>query len=484
MYLQEAIDAAETLLDRWHGDPVLFAHEGLGIERLWPRQEEILRAVATYEKVAVKSGQKTSKTHSECIIAVWWSLTRPGSQVIVLAPSQNHLETVFWRQLAALRNATYDRDRSTAVMPLGGDFHVSPAAGWKFPNGSIIKGYVTNDPEKLRGVSGFSNLWILDEGTAIGDDIFASVDGNLAGNTIGGCLAISNPVHTRGWFYRCFADGSPWHQITISSIEASEVDPPISGLATKKFIAEKRTEWGEDSAEWAAKILGTFPPAESEQSSVIKRPTVDSATLRWTETPPDPHAPLVVGVDTAWEGGDLTVVILRRGKWTSTPYTFSKLRTNQATEKIVDVIRQHLRPHEKAAVHIDGTSWGVGIHDNLRDYHGDICTVTNLMAASSSPDPRCALLRDALWINLREWLRHDPEHNVIGGTISPVDPLLGDDLVTPRLGTNDKLKIRVEGKKEMKKRIGRSTDRADALALAVWEQRHSGIPTFGEWGTR
>lgn len=480
MYIDAAIDAARTLIERW-ADPVLFAYEALGIDRLWPRQEELLRAVAAHERVAVKSGQKTSKTHSECILSIHHALTHPGSQVVVLAPSQHHLDTVFWRELTKLRAATYDRretnadgtPRRRALLPLGGDFHVSPAAGWRFPNGSVITGFVTNDPERLRGVSGPDNLYVIDEATAVSDDIYASVDGNLAGG--GKVLAISNPVHTRGWFYRCFADGSPWHTLTISSIEASEVSPPIPGLATAKFIAEKRTEWGEDSPEWFAKVLGAFPPAESEERSVIQRAAIDDALGRWTPEPPDPRAPLVIGVDPAHEGKDKTAIIWRRGNWTSTPIVLEGCDTKIVTRRIVDLIHEVARQDERATVHIDGSSVGAGVRDNLKHDHADICSVVNLMAAESSPDKRCERLRDALWIHLREQM---PKI-----AISPEDGVLADDLVTPRLGLHPStLRYKVEAKRDMKKRIGRSTDRADALALVVWSPR-SAVPSFTSWGS-
>jgi hypothetical protein len=69
-------------------------------------------------------------------------------------------------------------------------------------------------------------------------------------------------------------------------------------------------------------------------------------------------------------------------------------------------------------------------------------------------------MRDALWMNLRKWLDTGAIHS---------DVALADDITAPQLGYDPKLKYKVEDKLSMRKRIGRSTDRADALALSVYQ---------------
>ncbi len=453
---------ARQALSRWRDDPVAFAFEALGVQRIWSRQEELLRALVDHDKVAVRSGQKTSKTFTLALIAVWWAMTRKRSLVILLAPGQHHLENVLWPELARLRRDSQDRStvdvdgnpRRPAVMPLGGDFSVSPMAGWEFPNGSKVIGFVTGDAQRLRGISGADNLYIVDESSAVSSAIWSSVDGNLAGG--GKVLAVSNPVLSSGWYFNCFAEGSTWHRLAISSIEASEVEPPIRGLATKRFIADKRLEWGESSPEWHAKILGDFPPDDARL--VIPRPLAEAAVRRWTPRPRTDDE-LCVGVDPAHEGRDKTAIVWSRGAWASAPVVLEQFSTNQVTDQVVALIRREARPGERARVCIDGSSVGAGVADNLRERHSDVCTLVNTKAAESSPDETCSRLRDAVWMNLKRWLAT--------GAI-PDDAALLDDVTAPQLGYDAQLKFKVEAKREMRKRLGRSTDRADALALAVW----------------
>lgn len=458
--LVNAEEAARRLFERWQ-DPVLFAHEALGIERIWDRQAEMLRTMAAHQKVSVKAGQKASKSLSLAIFAVWYAMMHRSVQVILLAPSWDHLDKVLWTEITRIREASYDRSpRRTrkAVLPLGGTFHLTPSGGWSFPNGSEIVGAVTNDPGKIRGFSGADNCYICDESSGIADPIFASIDGNLAGG--GKIVAVSNPVTCSGWYAETFPEHNPkttWTTLTISSLEAAAVDPPIKGLATQQFIDEKRIEWGEASPEWHSKVLGNFPPATAD--GVIPRALADAAASRWTTTP-QTDAPLRVGVDVARFGTDKSVIVWSRGLWASTPIVLSGCDVVEVSDAVLEVIGSVAKPGEKALVHIDAVSVGGGVADILRRRH-DVCTVVDVQAAGSSPDPRCSRMRDAVWLSLQKWLQT--------GAI-PRDMALITDLTAPSLGydpANNKFKV--EGKREMRQRIGRSTDRADALALAVYQ---------------
>lgn len=455
-------EIARAALGRWRDDPVAFAREALGVSRIWWRQEELLRALVSHEKVVVRSGQKTSKTFSLAILAVWWALTRRRSLVILLAPSQHHLEHVLWGEIQRLRRESLDRSttdvdgqpRTPPIAPLGGDCSVSAMSGWEFPNGSKIIGFVTSDAQRIRGISGPDNLYILDESTAIPDAVWQSVDGNLAGG--GRVIAVSNPVLNVGWYAAACGELSTWHRLAISSVEASEVSPPIRGLATKTFIESKRQEWGEDSPEWHSKILGDFPPVSTD--GVIPRSLVIEAQKRWTQRPLTGDQ-LTIGVDPASKGRDSTAIIWSRGTWASEPVVLDGADTYAIVSKVVELIERERRPGERPHVNVDGVNSGVGVYDRLRHEHAGLCTVANLESSQGSPNPSCSRMRDALWINLREWLQT--------GAI-PHDVALADDVTAPSLGYDLKLKFKVEDKFSLRKRIGRSTDRADALALAVF----------------
>jgi hypothetical protein len=104
-------------------------------------------------------------------------------------------------------------------------------------------------------------------------------------------------------------------------------------------------------------------------------------------------------------------------------------------------------------------SVGGGVADILRR-HPDVCTVVDVQAAGTSPDPKCSRMRDAVWLALRDWLKEGAVYK---------DAALIDDVSAPSLGYDPLNRFKVEDKRSMRRRLGRSTDRADALALAVFQ---------------
>ena len=69
-----------------------------------------------------------------------------------------------------------------------------------------------------------------------------------------------------------------------------------------------------------------------------------------------------------------------------------------------------------------------------------------------------------MWWGLREAL--DPANNT--GLALPDDPILIGDLAAPTWKRTSTGKIQIESKDDIRTRIGRSTDKADALCLALY----------------
>ena len=85
--------------------------------------------------------------------------------------------------------------------------------------------------------------------------------------------------------------------------------------------------------------------------------------------------------------------------------------------------------------------------------------------------------RAAAWWNLRELL--DPE---LGEDIAlPESPELLGDLTAPRWREAAGGRIQIEGKDEIRKRLGRSTDVGDAVVMAFWEDLEAAAPSMAGW---
>jgi hypothetical protein len=126
-------------------------------------------------------------------------------------------------------------------------------------------------------------------------------------------------------------------------------------------------------------------------------------------------------------------------------------------------------------VRIDGVGIGAGVVQGLRykGYH-----VNNFQAGGKSlikhPVFRFANTRAEGWWRLRQGFdKDDPDHWHL--SIAPALKAnrtfefqrLVRDLITPRYSVDSERTIKVESKKEIRKRIGKSPDYADALMMAV-----------------
>lgn len=194
---------------------------------------------------------------------------------------------------------------------------------------------------------------------------------------------------------------------------------------------------------------------------VIPREWVKAAMQRWTETPPENEAnkPLVIGCDVARGGADQTVNAPRRGSW------FNRLqkhpgRTTPDGQSVISLLATLLANGGSANIDV------IGVGASAYDQRGKLdITGINFAEKSDAMDKSGTLS----FINLRAecyWRFREALDPVSGEKIAlPPDPELEADLCAPRwsMQTNG---IKIESKEDIKKRIGRSPDCADAVVLA------------------
>ncbi len=458
-------DLADRALARWRADPVCFCREVLRV-RLWSRQAEILRAALTHRRIAIRSGHKCGKTTALAALALWWVLTRPRARVIMTAASYRQVESVLWREVRRL----YRRAR----VPLGGDMHESPEAGLQLASGAEIIGFSTKEPERMAGFSGPAMLFLVDEASGVPDAIFEAIEGNRAGGA--SVVMISNPTQTSGVFYEAFtSDRSEWHCVHISSEECAKLAGDEvgedTGLATAAWVDEKRREWGEDDPRFQVRVRGNFP--SQADNAMIAVALVEAAVARWTPAPD--VGPLRVGLDVARFGNDASACVWSRGKWASSPAVWRSLDAVDVAGRCLELVRGVRREGERPSVRVDVTGMGGGVADILR--REPSIELLEIDAAASATAEGYSRMRDQVWGSLREWLK--------GGGAMPKDAKFIGDVVAPLYGFDVRGQLKVESKLEMRKRLGRSTDRADALALAVFEApRSEWKPAIAGWGSR
>jgi hypothetical protein len=170
----------------------------------------------------------------------------------------------------------------------------------------------------------------------------------------------------------------------------------------------------------------------------------------------DPADPVVFGVDVARQGGDSSIILVRQGPIVHEITEYKKLDTME----LADLVACKAADWEPAAIYVDGAGIGIGVYDRLK--HSGVPGVYPLNVANAARKAKFVRLRDELWWDLRDRF----EQNLISLHKCPDHQLIAE-LSAIKFAINDKGKIKVESKLEMRKRNMPSPNRADALMLTM-----------------
>lgn len=479
--------------ERYRNDPVGFTRDVFGINP-WDRQTEILEGVRDHDYFACRAGHKVSKSLSAAALAFWWVETRRNGRCVLTAPSDHQLKNILWPEAHSLHARAVKRG-----VDLGGTLYTDHHSGFKIAEKWGIFGVTTDKAERVAGVSGDWVLIIVDEASGYPEHLFPAIFGNMAGGGSDGRAKValfSQATQTSGTFFDAFhSRKANWKTQHISSTESPNFrGGNIPGLATPEWEAWAREQWGgPGSPLYEVRVLGNFPSQAS--NAVIALGLVDAAVARWADTVAD--GPLEIGVDPARDGDDESVIIARRGKRIIKIEAHRNLDGPQLGAMVVLFARGLVSDADiyLPRVKVDSIGLGTSCFDFLVHNYGQktppparpqmdvigvnsACsadeTVVVAPAANGQPAKTAAdeyiNLRAQLGFGVREWLK-------AGGAI-PDDGKLQAELVAPTFTIGARGKLVIEEKKEVKKRLQRSPDRADALALAVYEpQRQVSLPT-------
>jgi phage terminase large subunit len=424
----------------------------------WAKQVDILKAVVDHPRVAVRSGHKVGKSRCAAILAHWWVSTRPGAWVIMTSSSGRQVKSILWAEFRKLY--------THAPFCLGPLPALDPNAGYELLDGRRVQGFSTDTPERMAGISGENVLFILDEASGIPEPIFEAIEGNRAGGAR--CVMFSNPTQTSGTFYDAFhTKKNFWHGIVLSSEDSPNVKAGrivISGLATAAWIDEKKKEWGEDSPIFQVRVRGNFPSQADD--AVIGLSLVEAAASPRRFEITLVEGQLHLGVDPARFGDDESCIVARRGNRVLGIWSYQNLDGVQLAGKVLEHLRKlHQKGDPLPRVKIDTIGLGASCADQLRYARSDegrpLLELVEVVSSEKALDESLYRnLRDQLWFAIRDWL--------VTGYL-PADDKLHGELVAPRYFFDARGRYQVESKDQLRARLGRSPDRADALALAIFE---------------
>jgi hypothetical protein len=312
-------------------------------------------------------------------------------------------------------------------------------------------------PEALQGLHAKYVLILVDEAPGVAEAIFEAARGALASE--GSFVVMTgNPTRLEGLFYESHHKLKPmW-----GTLQVNGEDVP---LQSKLFRDELIHQYGRDSNVYRVRVQGEFPLEESD--SVIPMHLCEAAIVRDVK----PHGSQVWGVDVARFGGDRTVLIKRVANATLEPHiSWSGMDTMQSAGKVLAEWKNTLPENRPGTIFVDVIGVGGGVLDRLLEL--DLPAVGVNVAESASIDDKYSRLRDELWFRARRWLEKR-DCKLFR------DDVLVAELSLPKYSYTSTGKIKVESKDEMKKRLPRSPDVADAFCLTFGDAaEYRGRPSY------
>jgi len=435
---------------KWQENPRNFLKDNWPDIYLWDKLDEILDEFARSQRIVIPAGHGVGKTWLLARLILAFLYSYYPAKVITTAPTWNQVESVLWSEI----KIAY----STAKYPLGGrllNTELKNDPDW-FAMGFSTKGNASDRQYGAASFQGFHSpnlLLIFDEAPGIEHAIWVSAASLLTGVN-NKWLAFGNPTSPSGDFYE--ACKSPiWKKINISCFDHPNVKQGkviIPGAVTKEWVDERRIEWGEDSPLWQAKVLGQFP-TEGDDTLI---------PLAWAEAcvgldlvEKDNDGKVIgmkkLGVDVARFGTDRTVLAEMHGKMLLPLECVNKKDTNWTIGRIITKSKQGVEE-----IGVDDTGVGGGVTDGASAEGVDVEPFN--FGSSAIESDKFENLRAEIYWNLREDIKNQQ--------ISlPDDKELVNELCSVKFSYTRKGRIKIESKDEIKKRLGKSPDKADAVAI-------------------
>lgn len=440
-------------------DPVWFCEEVLGVYA-WEKQIEMIEAVRDYMKTMVAGCVASGKTYGEAALVLWFMLAfAPSARVFCLAPTERQLKINLWGQIPQIYH--------NANIPLGGEL-MPLSLQYRMGEDWYAMGFSPQDKMGVFGIHGPHDLLIIDDAQGIKQEIWDALENATAGGTTK-ILASCNPVVTSGEIYQAMTSNRKGYKViripADSTPNVKEGRIVIPGMITKDVVDRWVKDYGPDSDFVRTKVHALLP--KQEPDTLVPLDWIELGRNR--EIAPGDHI-TTLGVDVARFGDDDTVLFPVRGRQALDPIILHGNDTMQVTGQIVNAIREY-RVKE---VYLDVIGIGAGVYDRLNEHqkadppliprHVSINAVN--VGEKAKDAAKFVNLRSEIWWAAR--LSLDPKGEA-PMALCKNDELMAE-LAAPKYTIESAGKIKVESKDDMKERLGRSPDLADAYCLAVFKK--------------
>lgn len=486
------------LVNSWRQDWNKFLREAIGAN-LDPEQQAIVSAVQHSPRVSVVSGTARGKDYIAACCAVCFLYLTPrwdsnrnlieNTKVALTAPTDRQVKNIMMPEVSRL----HDKAKARGIVLPGrvtADRIVTESKEW------FLTGFKAdeNNHEAWSGFHAVHTMFIITEASGVSDNIYDAIEGNLQGDSR--ILLVFNPNTTIGYAARS-QKGNRWAKFRLNNLTAPNILQKrivIPGQVDYPWLVDKLESWcipirpdeateEQDDFEFEGrwyrpedlfrkKVLGKFPKVGDDV--LIPQQWIEAAQERWKQArgqePPERGETRMLGVDVAGMGRDATCYVERMGAWVSEFDCHNSGGTADHME-VAGRIAAKRRRQPFMFVAIDTIGEGAGVYSRCREVEDKpeyIISCKYSEWGGNNPDKMRDITGEYRFVNMRaylfwcvrDWL--NPKNHT--GAMLPPDDLFMEEATEIRWFFRSDGKIQIEPKEDIKKRIGRSTDRFDALA--------------------
>lgn len=437
---------AQAKIKRWREDPVTFVTECLHVEPdAW--QVDVLRAFPTHQRIAMKACKGPGKTGVLAWLGWNFLATRPHPKIAATSVSGDNLKDGLWSEMAKWQNRSPFLKQAFQWTKERIFSRHHPETWFMSARTWAKSADKSRQADTLAGLHADYIMYLIDESGGLPNAVMATAEAALASGIESKIIQAGNPTHIEGPLYSaCTNERHLWFVVEITS---DPDDPKRTPRVSKQWAKEQIEKYGRDNPWVLVNVFGKFPPASintilgpDEVSAAMKRRPAPGAGNEWSQKR--------LGIDVARFGDDRSVIFPRQGLVAYRPVELRGMRTTDIAARVMMAKSKWKSELEL----VDDTGhWGHGVIDNL-------------FAAGYSPlgiqfhapalNPRYKNRRAEMWLEMAEWVKR-------GGCLPKMPELVGE-LTSPTY-TFVGGKFQLEDKDQVKARLGRSPDLADALAL-------------------
>jgi hypothetical protein len=321
----------------------------------------------------------------------------------------------------------------------------------------------------LSGLHSRFPFYLIDESGDIPPNLLRSAEQGLSSCEDGLIITAGNTTSQSGLLYdvctRLRGDQAAG-KYEVISITADPDDPKRTPRVDIEWARQQIATYGRENPWVMAYVLGQFPPGSI--NALLSVEEVEAAMSRSPQAGSYEWAVKRIGVDVARFGDDRTVHFPRQGLAGFEPRIMRHARGSSPSVDIASRTMQMMNELNADEAYFDDTvGWAHGAVDICRSAGRQVYAI---QFDKPSANPRYFNMRAQMWMEMADWIK--------GGGCLPKIPEMIAELTTPTYFFSSG-KFQIEAKDQVKKRLGRSPDLADAKALTFalpdTPKRESGV---------